>query len=87
MSKALNYETPFQKLGFLNGIIEYNLPKDYTDQQAKIVQNITKDEINALATKYIKPENMLIVVVGHAYKIKPGLDKLGYGKVKVIEIN
>ncbi|MCB0733494.1 MAG: insulinase family protein [Bacteroidetes bacterium] len=87
LSKALNYETPFQKLGFLNGIIEYNLPKDYTDQQAKIVQNITKDEINALATKYIKPENMLIVVVGHAYKIKPGLDKLGYGKVKVIEIN
>ncbi|MBI1305734.1 MAG: insulinase family protein [Bacteroidetes bacterium] len=85
LSKALDYETPFQKLGFLNGIIQYDLPKDYTQQQADIVNKLTKAEINALAQKYIKPENLLIIVVGHAYKVKPGLENLGYGKVKVIE--
>lgn len=87
LSKALDYETPFQKLGFLNGIIENDLPKEYTVQQEKIVNQLTQADINALAAKYIKPENMLIVVVGHAYKIKPGLDKLGYGKVVLIEVN
>ena len=87
LSKALNYETPFQKLGFLNGIIDNDLPEDYTAQQEAIVNGLTKEEINALANKYIRPENLLIVVVGHAYKVKEGLDKLGYGKIQLIEIN
>ncbi|MFT4521746.1 MAG: zinc protease [Bacteroidia bacterium] len=84
LSKALDYETPFQKLGFLNSIIEYNLPSDYTNQQEDIINALTQADINALANKYIQPENLLIIVVGHAYKIKGGLDKLGYGKVEVI---
>lgn len=87
LSQALDYETPLQKLGFLASIIDDNLPKGYKDEQIKIINGMTKDEVNALASKYIEPEHMLFVVVGHAYKIKPGLDQLGYGKVKVITVN
>lgn len=86
LSEALQYETPRQKLGFLANIVDYGLPKGYTAEQMKIVNSLTKEQINELAAKYIEPEHMLIVVVGHAYKVKPGLDKLGYGKVKVITV-
>ncbi len=85
LSQALNYETPRQKLGFLADIVENNLPVGYKDEQIKIINALTKDEVNQLASKYIEPEHMIFIVVGHAYKVKPGLEKLGYGKIKVIE--
>lgn len=78
LSEALDYETPFQKLGFLNRILSYDLPANFTEEQTKIVENLTKQEVNTLAKKYLKPDNMIIVVVGHSYKIVPGLKKLGY---------
>ncbi|MFT5725068.1 MAG: zinc protease [Bacteroidia bacterium] len=84
LSQALNYETPVQKLSFLADIIDNNLPVGYTDEQTKIINGLSKADIDALATKYIQPNQMLFIVVGHAYKIKPGLEALGYGKIKVI---
>lgn len=81
LGDALEYETPSQKLVFLNNIIRYNLPLNYTAEQAAVLKSMNSQEVNALAAKYIKPQNMYIVVVGHAYKIRPGLEKLGLGKI------
>ena len=75
---ALRYETGFQKAGFIGQILEYDLPGDFTDQQAKIVANITKDDINALSKKWINTDKLNILVVGDKEKILPGLQKLGY---------
>ncbi|MCB9261499.1 MAG: insulinase family protein [Flavobacteriales bacterium] len=87
LSQALGYERPIQKLDFLASIIENDLPKNYISEQQAIINSLTVEQVNALARKYIEPEHMLIVVVGHQYKIKSGLDRLGYGKVKVVTIN
>ena len=81
LSEALKYETPFQKLNFLSRIAEYDLPKDYTAQQANIIKGLSVADINAIAKSSLKPDNMVILVVGHAYKVREGLQKLGYGKV------
>lgn len=75
---ALRYETGFQKAGFIGQILEYDLPADFTDQQAKIVAGISKADIDALAKKWLKTDNMNILVVGDKEKILPGLQKLGY---------
>lgn len=75
---ALRYETGFQKAGFIGNILDYNLPGDYVDQQSKIVAGISKEEIDALAKKYVNPAKMNILVVGDKAKILPGLEKLGY---------
>lgn len=74
---ALEYETPVQKLIFLNSIIQNNLPLTYPEEQSQILNGMDAEEINGLAKKYIKPEQMYIVVVGHGYKIREGLQKLG----------
>jgi zinc protease len=87
LSQALDYETPIQKLSFLADIVSNDLPEGYNDEQAKIINGLTKAQVDALAKEYIQPQHMLFVVVGHAYKVKPGLEKLGYGKIKVISVD
>ena len=86
-SEALRYESPFQKANYLNRIIQYNLPKDYNQQQQKILKEITADDLNALAKKYLHPESAIIVIVGNKYVLKDRLEKLGYGKVKEVTLD
>jgi zinc protease len=81
---ALRYETGLQKAGFIRNILDYNLPADYTLQQAKIIKSITKKEIDALAKKWIQPTKLNMLLVGDKAKILPGLQKLGY---KIIELD
>jgi zinc protease len=82
-SDARNYETPFQKAGFLNQIIEYNLDKTFVDERNRILQALKKEEVDALAKKALPAEKMLILVVGDKQLVKPGLEKLGYEVVEL----
>jgi len=75
---ALKYETPRAKLGFLAQILEHNLTPDFVKQRTEIVKSISAEEINALAKKHLKLEEMLMVVVGDAKTLKPQLEALGY---------
>jgi zinc protease len=80
---ALRYETPFQKAGFIERILDYNLPADYVDQQNKIINTISKDEINKLASKWVNTDKMYILLVGDKAKIQPGLQRLGYEMIEL----
>ena len=82
-SDALKYETAWQKAGFLGHILRYNLDKDFVKKQTAILQNITKSDIDALATKHLPLENMHIVVVGDEKSILPKLANLGYEIVEL----
>ena len=77
-SEALRYETNLQKAGFLNRLLEYNLPTNYTEIQNKILKDITKEQINTLAKKHLPYNNMLIVIVGDKEVVGKGLLRLGY---------
>ncbi|RYF85857.1 MAG: insulinase family protein, partial [Chitinophagaceae bacterium] len=81
---ARKYETPLQKAAFLGQIIEYDLPKNFTDQRNEIIRSISRDELNTLAKKHLDTNKMAIVVVGDKKSIMPGLTKLGY---EVIELD
>ncbi len=87
LADALKYESPNQKAGFLNRIITYNLPATYVNEQLQLIKGFTKADIDAMAKKTLHPETMTIIVVGHAYKIRDSLNKLGYGKVKEITLD
>jgi zinc protease len=76
--EALKYETNSSKAGYLERVREYSLPDDYLKQQATILKGMKRKEVNALAQKYLPLDNMVIVVVGDAKSVKPGLQKLGY---------
>ena len=80
---ALRYETPGQKAGFIGRILEYNLPGNYVEQQSKILNEITKEEINAIAKKWLQLDKMNILLVGDKDKVMTGLKKLEYEIVEL----
>ncbi len=80
---ALRYETSGQKAAFISRILDYNLPANYVEQQNRILQNMTRAELNKIITKYLKPENMNILLVGDKAKILDGVKKIGYEVVEL----
>ncbi|NIV18186.1 MAG: insulinase family protein [Woeseiaceae bacterium] len=80
---ARSYETPWQKLGFLAQILEFDLEDDFVDEQKAILSGIGRPEINQLAKRHLSVDDMIIVVVGDATAVRPGLEKLGYEIVDV----
>ncbi|MBG8556363.1 M16 family metallopeptidase [Hymenobacter guriensis] len=82
-SDALRYETGRQKAAFLGRIVEYDLDKGYVQQQSDILRNLKKEDVQALAQKYLPTDNMYIVVVGDRAKAFPGLSELGYEVVEL----
>jgi len=61
--EARQYETGYQKAGYLSDVLEYNLPKDIARQQSKIIKEITLNEINQLAKNNIKNTNEFIILL------------------------
>lgn len=82
-SDARKYETLFQKAGFLSTILSYDLPFNYVDKQNEILKNVTTNELNELAAKYLKENSLNIVLAGDLEKIGPGLKQLGYNIVEL----
>ncbi len=80
---ALRYETGIQKAGFIRTILDYNLPANFTETQAKILREMTKKQMDALAQKYIHPDKLNMLLVGDKAKILEGLQKLGYPIVEL----
>lgn len=80
---ARSYETGFQKAGFIRRILDYNLPANYVEQQNKILEKITKAEIDAVVKKILNPDKMNILLVGDKDKIYPGVNKLGYDIIEL----
>jgi zinc protease len=82
-SDALRYETGQQKAVFIRRILDYNLPANYTEQQAKILKSMTKEQMQAMANKYLDPNKMNILLVGDKARILDGVKKLGYEIVEL----
>lgn len=83
-SEARNYETGFQKAGFLNRILTYNLEKGFTEKQTNILKKSTVAEINSLAKTYLpKQEELFILIVGDKESLAPKIKEKGFEIVEV----
>ncbi|MEJ2535282.1 MAG: insulinase family protein, partial [Gammaproteobacteria bacterium] len=83
---AREYETPGRKLALLDDILTYDLPLDYRSRQNEILrEEVTQEELNALAARLIDPDNMAIVVVGDEDEIRDDLEALGMPIVELDE--
>lgn len=80
---ALRYESGFQKLGFVKRILDYNLDKNYVSQQSEILKNITKEDIDARAKKYLPYNNVVVLVVGDKASNFDKVKALGYDVVEL----
>ena len=81
--EVLDYETPRQKSSFLRRIIHYDLDNSFIDDQSKLIARITKEELNALAKKYLDLNQFYIVIVGDGVGNLTRLKKLGYELIEL----
>ncbi|MGB2525731.1 M16 family metallopeptidase [Flagellimonas sp. SN16] len=81
--EALEYETLGQKAGFLNKIITYDLDAGYKEEQRQLLQSITERELDSMAQRYIRPDGMIILVVGDMARHGDSLRDLGLPVVEL----
>jgi zinc protease len=76
-SDALDYETPSSKARFLRHLLTFELDKSYRAEQNRIINNISREELNKLASEEFELDEMMVVVVGDADVISQQLQALG----------
>jgi zinc protease len=81
---ALSLESPPTLLNYAVLRKDYNLPEDYWDTYPAKISAVTADDVQRVARKYLTLDNIQIVAVGDALKIKPIMET--YGKVTVYDI-
>jgi zinc protease len=77
------FETTSQTVNILSEIPVYNLGLDYYPEYAKKVQTVMEMDIQAVAKKYLRSENMIVVAVGDRKAIESGLKSAGLGDIEI----
>lgn len=72
-------ETPATIASFAINTALYNLPKDYYATFITKLSAVTVADVQAMAQKYIKPENAYVLAVGKAEEIAPKLQQFTNG--------
>jgi zinc protease len=86
-SFIFNFRSPAQTLGRLLTYEYFNYPQDFIFQNRKKVEATTIADVQRVAEKYLKPENLVTLVVGNAAQIQPPLSSLESDvKVQAIDI-
>ncbi|MEO9483448.1 MAG: pitrilysin family protein [Ekhidna sp.] len=70
-------EQPQTVANFALNTARYNLPEDYYATYLQKVQAVSKEDIQAMAQKYLKTENAYINVVGKAGEVSESLKQFG----------
>lgn len=64
----------------------FGLPRDFLNKQKEAVERTTAKDVLAVAKKYLKPDQMKILVVGAIDGLDEPLEKLGLGKPIKIDV-
>ncbi|HSK74811.1 MAG TPA: insulinase family protein, partial [Pyrinomonadaceae bacterium] len=72
------FETVGQISNQLSTLVTYGLPDSYYNDYISKINAVTLADVNRVASKYLSPDKMAIVVVGDRKVIEPGLKQLGY---------
>ncbi len=81
---ARSLENPATIANFALNIARYNLPATYYQDYLKNLGNVSPQTVQSMATKFVMPNQMHVVIVGNAKQIAPGLEK--YGEVKYFDV-
>ena len=63
----------------------YDLPDDYLDRYRARVAEVTADEVARVARAYLRPDEMLVLVVGDAAAVRGPLEALEIGPISVVD--
>jgi zinc protease len=61
--------------------INYGLPNDYWSRYGASLRNLTEPQLADAAKKFVRPGEVVWIVVGDLKKIEAGIRELGYGEI------
>ena len=79
----MDRETPFQMASELLLLAINNLPETFFEQELRSMAQTADADCTRVVTEVVKPDKMVVVVVGNAKELKEGLEKIA--PVTVIE--
>jgi zinc protease len=77
------FDTAAATAGAFGSLFLHNLPPDYYTNIPQRFSTVTKDDMVAMAKKYVVPEKLIVVAVGDRKIIEPELLKLNLGKIEI----
>jgi len=77
------FEASSGEAGALAEIFVYNLTRDYFSKLPEQLNAVTAEDAEAVAKKYLHPEQLILVCVGDRAKIEPELVKLDLGAIEI----
>ncbi len=83
----LQNETPSSIAALVMQQKLYNLPDGYWDHYLTAIGDVTREDVQLMARKYLRDNEMAVVIVGDARRIKDALADLGSVQVFDVENN
>lgn len=83
---AANFETNADIANALSELVLFGLGDSYFNEYIKNVLSVNRKNTEVSARKYIKPEEMLVVIVGDRGKVQSEIEKLKLGKVTTVSV-
>ena len=77
------FETSSGEAGALSELFVYQLARDYFSKLPDQLNTVTAEDTEAVAKKYLHPDQLILVCVGDRAKIEPELVKLDLGAVEI----
>jgi zinc protease len=77
------FEASNEAAGALAEIFLYDLPADYYAKLPERLSAVTATDTEAVAKKYLQPEQMILICVGDRATIEPELKKLELGAIEI----
>ena len=78
-----SFETSGAAAGSFADIFIYDLPIDFYQKLPSRFSAVSVEQTQALAQKYLKPDQMIVICVGDRAKIEADLRKLNLGKLEI----
>lgn len=80
-------EQPGTVASFALSTARYHLPADYYEKYLEVLQNVSADDVLAMAKKYITPDHAYILVIGNKDEVSEGLKQFSPdGKVNLYDV-
>ena len=81
----------FETLGSLEGaaidLINYKLPDDYWSQYGSKMRGLTEAQLSEAAKKFVRPDEIVWIVIGDLSKIEKGIGELNFGEIIKLDAN
>lgn len=87
---AMRYPQGFQSVsgiaGRLSDLVMYDLPESSLSDYTARIQQVTRDEVEAAADRYLDPKRVAVIVVGDREQIEQDIRALNLAPLEVLEV-